>query len=206
MYPTSTTGGIALPDGSTVMTAVIIVLVVLLLIGLFVGWFTIKQKQSSGTGNFGNKEGLLVQTSSKLGRPTDYTLDNTAYKTGNIMMSPAQLANFYNLTYPPDTTKFVPGANKKGTCAVSSVNNAPWDSYFKCNNKAWSKDAIGEALALSSVGSYYLPSPVEDANLHKVVSLAHDPVTQNCANAGPFKPYTNTNPALAGVIPPSMHS
>lgn len=153
------------------------------------------------------KAGLLVQTSSKLGRPTDYTLDNTAYKTGNIMMSPAQLANYYNLTYPPDSTKFVgPDGKGSGNCAVSSVNNAPWDSYYKCNNSAWSKDAIGEALALSSVGSYYLPSPVEDANLHKVVALAHDPVSQKCANAAGLPKYKNTNPSLAGVLPASMHS
>lgn len=150
------------------------------------------------------KSGLLVQTSSKKGKPTDYVWDNIAYKTGNIMMSPAQLANFYNLTYPPDTTKFVPGAGGKGTCAVSSVNNAPWDSYYKCNNTTWSKDAIGEALALSSVGSYYLPSGPEDANLHKVVALAHDPTSWSCSNAAGLKPYTNTNKALAGVIPPSM--
>ena len=122
------------------------------------------------------------------------------------MMSPAQLANYYNLTYPPDTTKFVPSSTGKGSCAVSSVNNAPWDLYWKCENKAWSKDAIGEALALSSVGSYYLPSSVEDANLHKVVSLAHDPVSPGCANAAHLKPYTNANPALAGVIPPQMRA
>tara|TARA_B110000908_G_C10257441_1_gene456594 strand:- start:1704 stop:2270 length:567 start_codon:yes stop_codon:yes gene_type:complete len=151
-----------------------------------------------------SKSGLLVQTSSKKGKPTDYVWDNIAYKTGNIMMSPAQLANYYNLTYPPDTTKFVPGANGKGSCAVSSVNNAPWDSYYKCNNSTWSKDAIGEALALSSVGSYYLPSGPEDANLHKVVALAHDPTTWGCADAGGVKPYNNTNKALAGVIPPGM--
>jgi hypothetical protein len=151
-----------------------------------------------------SKSSLLVQTSSKKGRPTDYVWDNIAYKTGNIMMSPAQLANYYNLTYPPDTTKFVPGAGGKGSCAVSSVNNAPWDSYYKCNNSTWSKDAIGEALALSAVGSYYLPSGPEDANLHKVVALAHDPTSWSCANAAGLKPYKNTNPALANVIPAGM--
>ena len=204
MYPNSTTGGYDVKDGASVYMIAMAIVALLLILGLFFGWFRVSNKFKP------NKEGLLVQTSSKLGRPTDYTLDNVAYKTGNIMMSPAQLANYYNLTYPPDTTQFVPGRNAQGqpagSCAVSSVNNAPWDSYFKCNNKAWSKDAIGEALALSSVGSYYLPSPVEDANLHKVVSLAHDPVSTNCANAAGLKLYHNTNPSLAGVIPPAMRA
>lgn len=193
MYPNSITGG------AEVHMAVVVGLAVLAIAALVIAIYNLVKKK--------NKDGLLVQTSSKLGRPTDYTLDNTAYKTGNIMMSPAQLANYYNLTYPPVTTKFVgPDGKGSGNCAVSSVNNAPWDSYFKCNNKSWSKDAIGEALALSSVGSYYLPSPVEDANLHKVVALAHDPVSANCANAANLPEYKNTNPQLAGVLPASMHS
>ena len=151
-----------------------------------------------------HKASMLDQTSSKLGVTSDYVRDDKPM--GGIMMSPAQLANFYNLTYPPDTTKFIQKGNS--TCAVSSVNNAPWDSYFKCNpNKPWSKDAIGEALALSSVGSYYVPSGPEDANLHKVVALAHDPVTWPCANANANNlPGTHPNTSLANVIPPRMRA
>jgi len=153
-----------------------------------------------------DKSTLLDMTSSKLGRTTDYVSDDKPM--GGIMMSPAQLSNFYNLTYPPNTTQFTDGHGGVGKCAVSSVNNAPWDLYFKCDpKKPWSKDAIGEALALSSVGSYYLPSSVEDQNLHKVVALAHDPVQPQCKNANAKAvQYTNTNPYLAGLLPPQMYN
>lgn len=170
---------------------------VLLAIAAIVGiYFLVKALTKSSMAN--------DMTSSKLGRTTDYVGDDKPM--GGIMMSPAQLANFYNLTYPPKTTKFIPGLNGKGMCASSSVNNAPWDLYFKCDpDKPWSKEAIGEALALSSVGSYYLPSGPEDANLHKVVALAHDPTTWNCRDAGNIPKYTNTNKALQGVLPPAMY-
>jgi len=84
MYPNSITGG------AEVHMAVVVGLAVLAIAALVIAIYNLVKKK--------NKDGLLVQTSSKLGRPTDYTLDNTAYKTGNIMMSPAQLANYYNVT------------------------------------------------------------------------------------------------------------
>ena len=117
---------------------------------------------------------------------------------GMLMMNPSQLANYMNAIYPPKTTTFKPGTDGITQCAVSSVNNCPSDLYYKCNQKSWSKEAIGEALALSSVGSYYLPSGVEEENLHKVVALAHDPTQAACANAAGLTPYSRTNPNLGG--------
>ena len=117
-----------------------------------------------------------------------------------LMMAPHQLENYMNLVYPPATTTFRPGTDGVTQCAVSTVNNCPSDLYYKCNKKTWSKEAIGEALALSSVGSYYLPSGVEEENLHKVVALAHDPTQAACANAAGLAPYSGSNPSLAGVM------
>ena len=109
-----------------------------------------------------------------------------------------------NLAYPPGDTHFVSSQGQQ--CAVSGSNNCPSDLYWKCSNRKWSKDAIGEALALSAVGSYYVPSSVEDENMHKIVSLAHDPVTQACRVAGnvpEWNPSGNGAPAGTpmGVTP-----
>lgn len=118
-----------------------------------------------------------------------------------LMMAPHQLDNYMNLIYPPATTTFKPGTDGVTQCAVSTTNNCPSDLYYKCDKKTWSKEAIGEALALSSVGSYYLPSGVEEENLHKVVALAHSPTEAACANAAGLTPYSGANPALASVVP-----
>lgn len=118
-----------------------------------------------------------------------------------LMMAPHQLDNYMNLIYPPATTTFKPGSDGVTQCAVSTTNNCPSDLYYKCNKKTWSKEAIGEALALSSVGSYYLPSGVEEENLHKVVALAHSPTEAACANAAGLAPYSGSNPGLTGVVP-----
>uniref|UniRef100_A0A6C0LLT3 Uncharacterized protein n=1 Tax=viral metagenome TaxID=1070528 RepID=A0A6C0LLT3_9ZZZZ len=114
-----------------------------------------------------------------------------------LMMPPHAMQSYINQIHPPDTTWKTPGANGVGQCWVSSVNNLPHNSdlYYKCANNSWSKEAIGEALALSSVGSYYLPSEVEDQKLNKYVSMAHDPVTANCMDAAKLKPYTRSDPS-----------
>ena len=118
-----------------------------------------------------------------------------------LMMAPYQLDNYMNTVYPPRTTKFTKGHDGHGCCAVSSVNNCPDDLYYKCNQQTWSKEAIGEALALSSVGSYYLPSGVEEENFHKIVALSHDPTTANCQNAAGLPCYSASNPCLAAPKP-----
>lgn len=109
-------------------------------------------------------------------------------------MAPYQLTSYTNTMYPPSTTSFKTGSDGITQCAVSSVNNAPSDLYYKCNNKTWSKEAIGEAIALSSVGSYYSPSGVEEESLSQVVALGHSPTVAACANAGGVAPYVNPRP------------
>ena len=180
-------------------------------LGAIAGIFVLALLFMNGTlGSNGTSSGSMRNR--KKGRMSPQYLGSTPGKqvlTGPIadnrprpalMMAPHQLDNYMNLVYPPSTTTFKPGADGVSQCAVSTVNNCPSDLYYKCNQKAWSKEAIGEALALSSVGSYYLPSAVEEENLHKVVSLAHDPVSAACANAGNVKPYTGSNPNLVGAM------
>lgn len=120
-------------------------------------------------------KGIRFQT------PTDYMSLNEG-RNDRSLLNRGQLANYMNLAYPPGDTHFVNAGGQQ--CAVSGSNNCPSDLYWKCANRKWSKDAIGEALALSAVGSYYVPSAVEDESLHKIVSLAHDPVTHACRDAG----------------------
>ena len=108
-----------------------------------------------------------------------------------LLMQPYQLKSYMNKLYPPPGTS----VNPQG-CIVSETNDCPKDLYWKCNSEAWSKDAIGEALALSSVGSYYLPSGVEEENLNKVIALAHEPVTAACRNAGNVSPGGYRDPNL----------
>ena len=118
---------------------------------------------------------------------TDYAVANQIstqadvanYANRPLLMQPYQLKSYMNKLYPPTGTT----VNSAG-CIVSDSNDCPKDLYWKCNDQAWSKDAIGEALALSSVGSYYLPSGIEEENLHKVIALAHEPVTAACRDAG----------------------
>ncbi len=120
---------------------------------------------------------------------SDYIGDNMLNQP--ILMPKSNQANYLNMMYPPESTKFH-GAHKQ--CAVSGDNNCPTDLYWKCANNKWTKEAVGEALALSSVGSYYVPSPVEDRNMHEIIKLAHDPVTHDCASAG-----LHTNPIWGGL-------
>ena len=134
------------------------------------------------------------------GRPTDYVADGRTYQNldGGLLMPPHVAKSYQQLIHPPPTTNFVQSTQGGGSCAVSSVNNCPSDLYWKCEEKQWNKDAVGEALALSAVGSFYAASDVEDANLYKVVSLAHDPVSRGCSNAADLPAYTNSNPNLMG--------
>ena len=142
-------------------------------------------------------KGIRFQT------PTDYMALNEG-RVDRSLLNRGQLANYMNMAYPPGDTHFV---EKDGqSCAVSGSNNCPSDLYWRCANKKWSKDAIGEALALSSVGSYYVPSAVEDENMHKVVSLAHDPVTNSCRDAGQvplWHPMMSGGPAAGPSAPAS---
>ena len=137
-----------------------------------------------------NKEGLMAYRGSPAGLPqanylgssrkyqkaTDYITDNEASRDVSVL-NRGQLANYMNMAYPPGDTHFVEVKGQQ--CAVSGSNNCPSDLYWKCANRKWSKDAIGEALALSAVGSYYVPSAVED-KIRPYSFFKHDPVTQSC--------------------------
>lgn len=135
----------------------------------------------------------FLGSSRKHQQATDYITDNEASTSGyGSALNRGQLSNYMNMAYPPGDTHFVEVKGQQ--CAVSGSNNCPSDLYWKCANRKWSKDAIGEALALSAVGSYYVPSAVEDENMHRIVSLSHDPVTQACRDAGNL-PLWNPNAA-----------
>ena len=128
--------------------------------------------------------GYFDQTSkgAALQTVTDYMATNEML-SDKSPLNRASLAGWLSLAYPPGNTVFNKG-KQGGYCAVSSSNNCPAGLDFQCANRRWSKDAVGEALALSAVGSYYVPSPVEDANMQKIISLANDPVTPGCKTAG----------------------
>ena len=104
-----------------------------------------------------------------------------------LMQGTKEYQNYMNAMYPPRNVQMKQGQNGSN-CAVSNgdccSNTCPSDLNMRCQQQGWSKEAVGEALALSSVGSYYLPSGVEEDTLHKVVALAHDPIMPGCANAG----------------------
>ena len=179
-----------------------LIVVIVIVISFVLGWW---KSWSGMKGNRLRKEPYIAGWlgASTQGRPTDFIADGTTYqnlyeKSGGLLMPPHVAKSYQQLIHPPPTTDFVPATDGRGQCAVSSMNNCPSDLYWKCEQKQWNKDAVGEALALSAVGSFYATSDVEDANLYKVVSLAHDPVTMGCANAADLPAYTGMNPNVVG--------
>jgi hypothetical protein len=118
--------------------------------------------------------------------PSDYIGDGRTRDQGmlGLLSNPSAVTNSM---YPPGDTTFVQRNGQ--TCAVSATNNCPSDLYWKCSQSKWNPDAVGEALALAAVGSFYSPSLTEDANMHRIVAMAHDPVTPACANAAQLPAY-----------------
>ncbi len=184
MYSSSFSGG-AMPSLSTIVASIALLLVII----LWFMWFLVKPPKATMTSWMGT---------SKEGRASDYIADGSTYRSlsGPDIAPPGLIKTYSDLIRPPPTTSFVPASDGVGSCAVSGAGNCPRDLYYKCEQKNWSPDAIGEGLALAAVGSYYVPSDVEDANLFKVVSMAHDPVTAGCANAANLPPYNPNNPNL----------
>ena len=202
MY-TDMTGGLS-KKGKWIIAILIVAVVLILALWAF---GALKSFGSSGWSKMaGNRKEPYIAGwlgSSTQGRPTDYIADGSTYqnlyeKTGNLLMPPHVAKSYQQLIHPPPTTSFVPATDGRGQCAVSSTNNCPSDLYWKCEEKQWNKDAVGEALALSAVGSFYATSDVEDANLYKVVSMAHDPVSMGCMDAANLPAYTGMNPNIVG--------